>query len=87
MGIFFSCLTKDLQYLGSRKQQTVPLSTCEGKFLKQQYNDMTITSDVLENVGTIKLAYIPTEDNVANIFTKPATKTKLEKFKQLIMGK
>ena len=48
---------------------------------------MTITSDVLENVGSIKLAYIPTEDNVANIFTKPATKTKLEKFKQLIMGK
>lgn len=37
--------------------------------------------------GTIKLDYIPTKDNVADIFTKPATKAKLEKFKHFIMGK
>ena len=37
--------------------------------------------------GTIKLDYIPTEGNVADIFTKPATKAKLEKFKNFIMGK
>ena len=37
--------------------------------------------------GTIKLDYIPTEENVADIFTKPATKAKLEEFKHFIMGK
>ena len=37
--------------------------------------------------GTVKLEYVPTEDNEADIFTKPATKAKLEKFKLFIMGK
>ena len=37
--------------------------------------------------GTIELKYVPTDENVADIFTKPTTKTKLEKFKALIMGK
>ena len=37
--------------------------------------------------GTVKLEYVPTEENVADIFTKPATKVKLEKFKPFIMGK
>ena len=36
--------------------------------------------------GNVKLEYVPTEDNVADIFTKPATKVKLEKFKSFIMG-
>lgn len=37
--------------------------------------------------GTVKLEYVPTEENVADIFTKQATKVKLEKFKPFIMGK
>ena len=37
--------------------------------------------------GTVELKYVPTDENVADIFTKPTTKTKLEKFKALIMGK
>ena len=36
--------------------------------------------------GTVKLEYVPTEDNVADIFTKPDTRAKLEKFKPFIMG-
>ena len=36
---------------------------------------------------TIKLNFIPTEDKVAAIFTKPVTKAKLEKFQHFIMGK
>lgn len=30
--------------------------------------------------GTIKLSYIPMEENVANLFTKPISRTKLNKF-------
>ena len=37
--------------------------------------------------GTIKLEYVPAEDNVADIFTKPATTATLEKLKPFIMGK
>ena len=40
-----------------------------------------------EKFDYIPLDYIPTEDNVADIFTKPTTKAKLEKFKHFIMGK
>ena len=36
--------------------------------------------------GNVRLQYVTTEDNVADIFTKPATKAKLEKFKHFIMG-
>ena len=36
--------------------------------------------------GNVRLQYVTTEDNVADIFTKPATKAKLEKFKYFIMG-
>ena len=37
--------------------------------------------------GNVNLQYVPTDDNVADIFTKPATRFKLEKFKTFIMGK
>ena len=38
-------------------------------------------------IGNINLQYVPTDCNVADIFTKPVTKIKLEKFRSLIMGK
>eukprot|EP00794_Sanderia_malayensis_P006416 gene6416-7147_t len=31
--------------------------------------------------------YVPTDDNVADVFTKPATRVKLDKFRPFIMGK
>ena len=36
--------------------------------------------------GKIELQYVPTEDNVADIFTKPVTKLKLERFKTFKSG-
>lgn len=36
--------------------------------------------------GNVKLQYIQTDNNVADIFTKPATRVKLEKFKNFILG-
>ena len=36
--------------------------------------------------GKVELLYIPTEDNVADIFTKPVTKLKLDRFKTDISG-
>ena len=36
--------------------------------------------------GFIELKYVPTSENVADIFTKPATKIKLSKF-SIINGK
>ena len=36
--------------------------------------------------GTITVQYVPTDNNVSDIFTKPATKFKLEKFRPFIMG-
>ena len=36
--------------------------------------------------GNVKLQYIPTNSNVADIFTKPATRVKLGMFKNFIMG-
>jgi len=36
---------------------------------------------------TVELKYVPTDEKVTDIFTKPVTKTKLEKFKALIMKK
>ena len=37
--------------------------------------------------GSIVLAYIPTDENVADIFTKPVSKVKLDKFGPFISGK
>ena len=37
-------------------------------------------------VGIISLKYVPTEDNIADVFTKPASKGKLEKFKHFMLG-
>ncbi|XP_046851103.1 secreted RxLR effector protein 161-like [Xenia sp. Carnegie-2017] len=37
--------------------------------------------------GRINLEYVTSEENIADIFTKPASKNKLEKFKQTILGK
>ena len=37
-------------------------------------------------VGIIILKYVPTEDNIADVFTKPASKGKLEKFKHFMLG-
>ena len=36
--------------------------------------------------GKIELQYVPTEDNATDIFTKPVTKLKLERFKTFISG-
>ena len=35
--------------------------------------------------GNVTLEYVATEDNVADIFTKPAAKIKLQKFKDIIL--
>ena len=37
--------------------------------------------------GIIDVKYIPTNENVADVFTKPATRQKLEKFKSLLFGR
>jgi hypothetical protein len=37
-------------------------------------------------VGIISLKYVPTEDNIADVFTKPASKGTLEKFKHFMLG-
>ena len=36
--------------------------------------------------GNVKLQYVRTDNNVADIFTKPATRVKLEKLKNFILG-
>ena len=36
--------------------------------------------------GNVKLQYVQTDNNVADIFTKPASRVKLEKFKNFILG-
>jgi hypothetical protein len=35
----------------------------------------------------VSLEYVPTMENIADIFTKPASKENLEKFKEIILGK
>ena len=35
----------------------------------------------------VSLEYVPTKENIADIFTKPASKEKLVKFKDIILGK
>ena len=37
--------------------------------------------------GLIELQYVPSNDNIADLMTKPATKAKLDKFKQLLFGR
>lgn len=36
--------------------------------------------------GTIELTYVPTEDNIADIFTKSVSKFKFERFAQMLFG-
>ena len=36
--------------------------------------------------GIINFHHVPTDENVADLFTKPATKPKLIKFQQLLFG-
>ena len=33
------------------------------------------------DAGTVKLLYVPSEENIADLFTKPLSKNKMEKFK------
>ena len=44
-----------------------------------------IRSEIQE--GRISLEYIPTEENVADVFTKPASRVKLESFRGIMLGK
>ena len=44
-----------------------------------------IRSEIQE--GRISLEYIPTEENVADLFTKPASRVKLESFRGIMLGK
>ena len=37
--------------------------------------------------GQISLEYIPTEENVADVFTKPASRVKLERFRGIMLDK
>ena len=39
------------------------------------------------HAGIVSLKYVPTDENVADVFTKPVTKAKMNKFKQVIFGK
>lgn len=43
-----------------------------------------IRSEIHE--GRINLEYIPSEENVEDIFAKPASKDKLEEFRGLMLG-
>ena len=43
-----------------------------------------IRSEILS--GNIDVKYIASEDNVSDIFTKPTTRTKLDKFASILMG-
>ena len=45
-------------------------------FIREKYNE-----------GLINVRYIPTGDNVADIFTKPVTKAKLVQFQNTLFGK
>lgn len=38
------------------------------------------------NEGKVNITYCPTEDMVADNFTKPATKSKINKFKRFLFG-
>ena len=69
-------------------QGTINLAKNPVKHQRSKHIDIKyhfIRSEI--QAGTVKLEYVPTEDNVADIFTKPATKAKLEKFQPFIMGK
>ncbi|CAB3989636.1 Hypothetical predicted protein [Paramuricea clavata] len=71
----------------------------EAKFLQQLCKDMRVSiegqntdikyhfirSEIQE--GRIILEYIPSEENVADIFTKPASKIKLGRFGGIMSGK
>ncbi|XP_047482942.1 uncharacterized mitochondrial protein AtMg00810-like [Penaeus chinensis] len=71
----------------SKKQQTVALSSCEAeymaltyaiqeaKFLRQTVSDL----DEVEK-GNVKLFYVPTQQNPADIFTKPVNQKKEDEF-------
>ena len=41
--------------------------------------------DEIQN-GSLQLFYIPSEDNMADVFTKPVVRSKIEKFRSLLMG-
>lgn len=36
--------------------------------------------------GKVQLFYVPSEENIADVFTKPVTRHKNEKFRPLLMG-
>ena len=36
--------------------------------------------------GLVKVQYVPPEENLADVFTKPLSKFKVQKFKILLMG-
>ena len=44
-----------------------------------------IRSEIQE--GRINLEYIPSEENIADVFTKPASKIKLDSFGGIMLGK
>ena len=59
-----------------------PINHQRSKHIDIKYHFIRLEAQI----GNSKLQYVPTDCNVAGIFTKPGTKSKWEKFRSLIMG-
>ena len=68
---------------GAINQAKNPVHHQRSKHIDIKYH--FIRSEIQE--GTVSLNYVPSEDNIADIFTKTVTRPKLNKFKVVVMGK
>ena len=62
---------------------------CKNPVNRQRSKHIDIKHHFIRSIledGKIKLVYCPTEDMVADIFTKPMTKFKVQRFIKYIVG-
>ena len=65
------------------------IALCKDPVFRQRSKHIDIKYHFIRSVlavGKISLQYCPTEEMVADVLTKPATKSKLEKFKKFLFG-
>lgn len=68
---------------GAMNLAKTPVQHQRSKHIDIKYH--FIRSEIQE--GRISLEYVPTEENVADVFTKPASRIKLERFRRIMLGK
>ena len=91
--LFLSMIVKDFDLQTTKpvriygdNQGAIALVKNQPNHNKSKHIDIKFHSFAKNTRKDLELIYVPTNDNIADLMTKPATKIKLDKFQKFIFG-